>query len=156
MKTETVLQKATIGELIKAGYTLDSHVMADICGDLEDVASGEVAAKLSWSDKAIRTIKQNSSIHKYCSILADKFNDAGLDMLAVLKVKEVSVPWSMDRVKDILWKGIQEAMFNSTSTTKLETDQVSKVYETMNRHTSQNLGVSVDFPNRFHGIKYDD
>ena len=156
MKTETILQKATIGELIKAGYTLDSHVMADICGDLEDVAPGETNAKLSQKPKAIRTTKQRKSIQLYCKQLAERFNDAGLDMKAVLAVKEVSVPWSMETVKDILWRGIQLPMFGFTSTTKLETDQVSKVYDTLNKHTGEKLGVSMDFPNRFHGIKYED
>ncbi len=64
-------------------------------------------------ERAKRTTLQNKAIHKYCSMLADDFNDAGLDMLTVLKVKS-STSWTMLSVKDVIWRSIQEAMRSQT------------------------------------------
>jgi len=100
-------------------------------------------------ERAKRTLLQNKSIHKYCSLLADAFNSSGLDMLAVLKVKRVSVSWTMDSVKNVLWRPIQLAMFNKESTTALETDEVSKVYEQLARHLAENFNIDQSFPSRF-------
>ena len=100
-------------------------------------------------ERAKRTLLQNKSIHKYCSLLADAFNAAGLDMLAVLKVKRVSVSWTMQSCKDVLWRPIQLAMFNKESTTALETDEVSKVYEQLARHLAENFNIDQSFPSRF-------
>ena len=94
---------------------------------------------------ARRTLKQNNSIHKFCDQLADTLNDAGLDQRAVLK-ETVEIPWTMEAVKRQMWKPIQNLMYDIESTTELTTDQVSKVWETMNRHLGQKFGVHVPFP----------
>lgn len=101
-------------------------------------------------ERSKRTILQNRAIHKYCSLLADKFNDGGLDMVTVLKEKKVSVSWTMDSVKDVIWRPIQIALFQIESTTKLETDQVSKVYQQIARMMSEKFNIDQSFPNR-HG-----
>ena len=93
-----------------------------------------------------RTLPQNSALHKYFELLADALNDAGYDMKAVLEKKEVDVPWDGEMVKRVLWKGIQIAKFDKESTTKLETDEVNKVYEILDRHISSHFGVHVEFP----------
>lgn len=100
-------------------------------------------------ERSKRTFLQNKAIHKYCALLAEAFNNAGLDMLAVLKVKKVSVSWTMISVKETLWKPIQMAIFNKESTTQLETHEVSQVYEQLARHLSENLNVNQSFPSRF-------
>ena len=101
-------------------------------------------------ERAKRTTLQNKAIHLYCSLLSDAFNDAGLDMLTVLKVKS-STSWTMLSVKDVIWRSIQEAMFpDKTSTTQLETGEVSQVYNQIARHLSENFNITQSFPNRFH------
>lgn len=134
-----------IGELngVKAYAPLDAEDVKAINGQNTIVCDVK-------GERAKRTTLQNRSIHKYCSMLADTFNNAGLDMLAVLKVKKVSVSWTMDSVKDVLWRPIQVAMFNKESTTQLETDQVSRVYEQLAKHLAENFNVTQSFPNR-HG-----
>ena len=42
------------------------------------------AIKVSVKSAKTRSLTQNKSIHKYCSQLAEAFNDAGLDMNKVL------------------------------------------------------------------------
>ena len=93
-----------------------------------------------------RTMKQNRSIRLFCSMLALSLNNGGLDIKKVFEVKEVSVPWSPETVLELLWRPIQLALFNKRSTTQLETAEVSKVYDVLNRHISSNFGVSVQFP----------
>ena len=92
------------------------------------------------------TRKQHNAIFAYCQDVADGLNDSGKDMRKVLK-PEVEIPWTKESIYNIMWKGIQEVMFDTDSITKLETDQVSKIYETVNRHTAKH-GVSVKFPSK--------
>lgn len=92
-----------------------------------------------------RTLAQNRSIHKFCSMLSEALNDAGLDMKKTLK-PHVEIPWTPANVKEHIWRPIQEAMLEKESTTELDTKQVNEVYEVINRHMAQNHGVSVEFP----------
>lgn len=97
-----------------------------------------------------RSDQQRKAIEVYCNELAKAMNAAGLDQRAVLaSMREgVEIPWSQDRVKDTLWREVQKAMLDKTSTTNLSRQEVSQVYEALNRWTSQTLGVSVPFPER--------
>ncbi len=97
------------------------------------------------NEKKQRTLKQNNSLHKYCDMLADELNFAGYDMRKVLK-PSVDIPWTAESIKSHLWRPIQMAMYDKLSTTELNTDEVSKVYETLNRHTAEKFGISVIFP----------
>jgi len=93
-----------------------------------------------------RTLQQNKSLHKYCDLLAIALGDSGQDMRKVLK-PEVEIPWTQDNVKEFMFKPIMSAMFpDIESTTDLDTVQIQHVYETLNRHTAQKLGVSVPWP----------
>jgi hypothetical protein len=99
------------------------------------------------SDKA-RTPKQNNSIHKYCSLLSDAFNQAGLDMKAVLK-PEVDIPWTTESVKNHIWRPIQEIMVEVESTTELSTTDVDAIYQVVAKHLAEKHGISVAFPSHF-------
>lgn len=136
---------AKVGE--KDGLPIYSPMDAD---DLKACDGRNTLVVDIKGERAKRTILQNKAIHKYCSLLADKFNDAGLDMMTVLKEKSVPVSWTMSSVKDVIWRPIQVAMFQTESTTKLETDQVSRVYKQIARHLSTNLQIDQSFPNK-HG-----
>lgn len=97
-----------------------------------------------------RTDQQRKAIEVYCRELATALNDAGLDQRAVLsQMREgVEIPWSQDTVKDTLWRRIQVAILGKESTTKLGSDEVSRVYDVLNRWTGQTFGVSVPFPEK--------
>ena len=97
--------------------------------------------------KATRTTLQNRAIHKFLALLSEALNAAGWDMKRTL-TKQADIPWNPDTAKEWLWRPIQKAMFSKDSTANLETDEVSKVYDTLNRHTSAKLGVSVPFPEK--------
>jgi len=92
-----------------------------------------------------RSGQQNRALHKYFSMLADKLNEAGLDMRKTLR-EDVEMPWSADLVKDFMWRPLQKAMFDVDSTAKMKRADYTKVYEVLNRHTASKLGVSVAWP----------
>ena len=92
-----------------------------------------------------RTNKQNKSLHKFCSLLAEALNDAGLDMRVVLK-PEVEIPWDTKSAKEHLWRPIQELVISKESTTDADTKDYSKVYEVLNRHLGEKHGIHVPWP----------
>lgn len=92
-----------------------------------------------------RTIQQNKALHKYFELLANKLAESGLDMRKVLK-PEVEIPWTKEAVKECMYKPVMEAMFHVEHTSMLDTRQISQVYEVLNRHTAEKLGISVDWP----------
>ena len=94
-----------------------------------------------------RTIQQNKALHKYFRMLADDLNAAGLDMRKTLK-EDVEVPWTEELVKDHLWRPIQEAVVDKESTADLETPEVSRVFDVLNRHLGSKLGIHTPFPER--------
>lgn len=99
------------------------------------------------SHKAQRTITQNKAMHKYFTLLANAFNDAGYTVEMVL-TKPLDISWTDNLVKDILWRKIQIALFDKSSTTQLEKSEVSKTYEELNNYTASTLGVHIPFPNK--------
>jgi len=92
-----------------------------------------------------RTLTQNKAMHLYCGQLADTLNEAGYDFRKTIK-HDVDVPWSADLVKDFMCRPIQKALTGLDSTTKPERKQYGEIYEVLNRHTSQKLGVFVPWP----------
>jgi len=95
-------------------------------------------------EKKQRTKAQNRAFHKYFTDLADELNEKGLDMKKVLK-PEIDITWTSSSVKEYLWRATQKIMFNKESTTELNTDEITKIYEVINRFTA-GQGVSVAFP----------
>jgi len=103
------------------------------------------------SNRAARTELQNRSLHLYLTMLSDAFNDAGLSVMVVLTklFKSPNFAWSAYLVKERIWRPVQEQTLGEESTTKLETQHVSMIHDSINRATSEKLGVSVPFPDRY-------
>lgn len=146
MSEKIILIKKSIDELVRAGW--NEPVLVPLRKDIDKIPDCEIVCTLTWTAKALRTFKQNKALYTYFQLLADAFNNLGLDVQHVLEFKEVSLPWTKDRVKDLLWAPIQKAMFDTTSTTELETDHVSKVHDRLNKHTHTLMDVWVDFPDK--------
>jgi regulator of sigma D len=89
-----------------------------------------------------RTLTQNNSLHLFCEMLADELNAGGFDMRKVMK-PEVEIPWTMESVKQNLWKPIQEALIGKESTAEADRTEYTKVHELLSRHLGQKLGVQV-------------
>jgi len=104
----------------------------------------EVAITIE-KDVKQRTLTQNNAIHLYFKLLAEAFQDAGLDARAVFK-PEADIPVTADMVKELMWKPVQEMITKKKKTSKLNTEEVSMIYETMNKHLSEKFGIHVPFP----------
>ena len=96
-----------------------------------------------------RTKQQNKALHLYFQFLADELNGAGLDMRKTLK-PEIDIPWTKDTVKDYLWRPIQSAQVKKLSTAELNTKEIDKIYETLNRFLGEKLKLRVPFPSIDH------
>ena len=102
------------------------------------------AYRLDAGNMTQRTKLQNRSLHKYFELLAIAMDDAGLDMRETITVP---IKPTKDNVKAEMGHPIMKAMYpEAKSTADLETDQISELYEVMNRFTAQRLGISVEFP----------
>lgn len=95
-----------------------------------------------------RSKQQNSALHVYCGLLATKLNNAGYSFVIIINGKETECDWNMERVKDFMWRPIQEALKKEKSTAKVSTKDYPEIYETLNRHTASKLGISIDWPVR--------
>lgn len=93
-----------------------------------------------------RSGQQNSALHVYCKLLAEALNDAGYPLMITINGKETEIDWNMERVKDLMWRPIQEALKKERSTAKVSTKDYPEIYETLNRHTASRLGISIDWP----------
>lgn len=92
-----------------------------------------------------RTIQQNKAMYKYFALLAKALADAGLDAKKTLK-PEVSIPWTPEMCKDLLWRPIQKAMTGKESTTELDTVEPSQIHAVLDLHLSERFGITVPFP----------
>ena len=92
-----------------------------------------------------RTNLQNKALHKFFQQLADALNDSGYSVAKTLR-HDVEIPWSRVTVKELLWRPVQEAMTGKHSTTELNTVDPSEIYEVLNRHLGERLGVHVEWP----------
>ena len=90
------------------------------------------------------TGQQRKALHLYFNWVAEAFNDAGLDMRAVLK-PEVEIPWNKDTVKEYMWKPIMKLQVNRDSTNDMDTSEVDLVFDTFNRHLARH-GIELSFP----------
>lgn len=96
---------------------------------------------------ALRTPKQNNSLHLYCEQLSDALNDAGFERRAVeIHFREgIDVPWTKESVKDWARK-IGKIMFDVDSTAKLTTTQAQEVYRVLDARFSEITGVHIEWP----------
>lgn len=113
-----------------------AHTIASITAQFR--ASGNV--EVSWKVKGRRTLSQNAALHVWCQLLADTLNDGGFDMMAVLR-HDAEIPWTGTAVKEYLWRPIQKALTDKTSTTEISTVDPTQIHETLCRHLGAKLGV---------------
>jgi len=93
----------------------------------------------------IRTLKQNSSTHLWCTQIAKTLNDNNMHISGTIKS---DVAWSMETVKEIIFKPIVKALYNKDSTTKLNRNEFEKIIDNITLIFA-NKGVSLpEFPNR--------
>ena len=95
-----------------------------------------------------RTTKQNSSIHLYCDMIAKELNEHTSFNYVGLKGDNIELMFTMSIVKETLFKPIVMALYGHDSTTKLKTNEIDKVVDTITKYTSERWKFSIPFPNK--------
>jgi len=90
-----------------------------------------------------RTIKQNASMWKYLSLLANALNDAGL---SIQKVMKWDLVWSKDTAKQFLWDIIMKAITQKTSSTKLASNELTKIHRYLDLKMQEKGIEHIPFP----------
>lgn len=102
--------------------------------------------RISMKTGKQRTGLQNRALHKFCEMLADEMNAAGFDFRVFIK-EGYPVPFTKELVKEHIWKPIQKAVTRHSSTTKPETGEYTKIYESLNVKLAEH-GLHVPWPCR--------
>ena len=92
-----------------------------------------------------RTSLQNRSLHLWFQQLADALNAAGWNVQKTLR-HDVEIPWNAALIKELIYRPVMTAMTGKESTTNLDTIEPSQVYEVLNLHLGEKLGVHVEWP----------
>ena len=118
--------------------------ISTIDGDEQVLTPAEDGAyEIKGKMRDLRTYAQNRALHLYFRQVADALSGAGLDIKKVIKA---DVSWTMDSVKNLMWRPLQEALLNKKSTAKLKKDEIDAVYDVMNRVLGEKYGIHVPFP----------
>ena len=93
-----------------------------------------VRLRLEKTNIKNRTALQNNSIHLLFKKTADELNGAGLDIKQAIPAR---VQWSLQSVKDYIWRTLQKARTGKDSTTQLNTTEIDEVYDEYNKYLSE-------------------
>jgi len=99
--------------------------------------------------KQQRTLTQNKAIHVLFDMIAYELKSNKLDIKKTLR-HDFAIPWTAETVKELIWKPVQQAMFETESTKELTTDQVSKVFDVIRDHLYDiTIGeIDLEFPSK--------
>jgi len=94
----------------------------------------------------MRTVKQNSALHLWCTKISKTLNDNNLFMTGLF---ENDIMWTMDLVKTQIIKGLIKKLFDIDSTTKLKRKEIDTLIDTVTLIFGEKKGVEIpDFPSR--------
>ena len=92
-----------------------------------------------------RTTRQNKALHLYLDFVSKALNEAGYDVQRTLK-KDMSIPWTMTLVKELMFKFLIKAMYDKDSTADLTTKELTEAGEVFAKHLAEKFGLSIDWP----------
>lgn len=118
--------------------------------------SGEIIEFEAKTEKQ-RTPTQNRCLHDYMGELANKLNEAGIDVKEVILLP---MSFTKEIIKENMVKRIVKAMFpnkikinkngmEAVSTTDLSTKEITVVYDHLDKFTAEEFGIHVPWPSRF-------
>lgn len=92
-----------------------------------------------------RSLKQNSAIHLWCTKISTSLNS---EDITIEKVIKITTKWTMNLVKEMLFKSVVKSLYAKDSTTKLNKNEFELIIDTLILAMAQK-GVTIpDFPNR--------
>jgi len=101
--------------------------------------------------KRPKTDAQRSAFHVWLRLLAEELNAAGLDQRVVFDAMKEGVerPWTLETCKENLWRPLQEAMLQKSSTEDLEIKQPDEIYSVLHRWLVSKGFPCPPWPNRW-------
>jgi len=93
----------------------------------------------------MRTVKQNSALHLFCTQVAHLLNSQGLYMTGVFGSK---IEWSMQLIKEQVFKATMKQVFNINSTTKLQKKELDELLDYIYRAFALKGVTLPEFPSR--------
>jgi len=89
-----------------------------------------------------RTNAQNAAIHLYMTKWANSLNNTGYTFTNALGLE---IPFTMELIKESIWKPTQKELFGIKSTTKLTTEMINKMIDVFSLNFGEK-GIYVEFP----------
>lgn len=99
-----------------------------------------------------RTARQNRSLHKGCSDIADMLVEHGISLNVALK--NLDVRPTMNTIKDA-YRSIATAKYGVDSTADLTTKQINEVWIDLVKAISEATGLEIGFPSYEDLIDYE-
>lgn len=94
----------------------------------------------------MRTVKQNSAIHLWCSQIAEVLNKNNLYMTGIFSN---DIMWSMELVKEQIIKNMIKLLFKIDSTTKLKRKEIDILIDHITYIFGEKKGITIpSFPSR--------
>lgn len=93
-----------------------------------------------------RSSRQNRALHLYFEFVSSELNELGITFqYKGIRGTDLETPYTPDLVKNQVWKPIQKTLFDTDSTTKLDTKQIDKIIEILTKFFAER-GVLLEFP----------
>ena len=114
---------------------------------LDKFISGSVL-ELEEADSPSKSItgQQRKALRKWERLVAQEMIYEGITMDKVLESKPLKVDPTMELLHESVIKPICLAMFDKTSTEKLEPKEVNEIYVVADRFFKTNFNISIPFP----------
>lgn len=96
--------------------------------------------------KRTRTQQQNRALHLFYGFISDELNEIGLQFqYHGIKGAIMELKYTPDLVKNFIWRPIQIAMFETESTTKIDTKQMNEIIDIIINFFAER-GIVLSFP----------
>ena len=119
-------------------------IPAELYKLLPKLDKGEYTVEIKKARKA-RSRKQNDCLHLLFRQWAETLTEAGFDMKKTLKA-DIDIQWNEERFKTDAWLPVMKAMTGKEHTSDLESHEIDKIFETLNKVIVERTGVFMDFP----------
>lgn len=96
--------------------------------DKIDKLKDDVVYEVDVKTMDMRTLQQNKLIHVFCNNVASALNNQGKYITDVIQYE---TQWSMQKVKDLIYRPVMEKIYDKKSTTKLNRDELNDIFDTV-------------------------
>ena len=114
---------------------------------LEKLQGRPVDVSIETSDT--RTELQNKALHKFFAKIAAELNGVGIPAktISIISGKTLEREWTLDLVKELIWRPVQTAILGTDSTRLLKTDEIDKISDPIIKFLGKQ-GIGIMFPSQ--------